>query len=143
MFSWSIEANCQTEAAEDEIWKLWTDVSGWPKWDKGLEWCRLDGPFAIGTKGSLKPAGSPALPFELTDVIPGRSYEDLTCLPFTRLTFTHTLIKLPDGKVQIRHQASCKGLLAPILFLTLRRDLKKGMPQSIRKLAEMAEKGRN
>ncbi len=140
MFSWSVEASCTTSAPKENVWKLWSDVETWPMWDHGLEWCRLDGPFSAGTKGALKPKGSPTVSFELTHVEPGHSYSDLSSLPLTKLKFTHTLEKLSRGQYQIRHRASCKGLLAPILFLTLRRDLKKGMPQSVRKLAEIAEK---
>ncbi len=141
MFIWSVEASCETDAERQKIWQLWSDVPNWPKWDDGLEWCRMDGPFAVGTKGELKPKGAPKVSFVMTDVRPLESYSDLSYLPLTHLTFTHTLEQLPNGKLLIRHRAHCKGLLAPLLYLTLRRDLKKGMPQSVQTLAKIAEQG--
>src|ERR1700681_1183054 len=96
MFVWSVEASCETKASKESVWKLWSDVPNWPKWDDGLEWCRLDGPFAVGTKGELKPEGAPKVRFEITDVRQLESYSDVSFLPLTRLIFTHTLEMLPN-----------------------------------------------
>lgn len=141
MFSWNVEASFVTHAKKEAVWKLWSDVPNWPKWDDGLEWCRIDGPFAVGSKGELKPEGAPKVRFIMTDVRPMESYSDLSFLPLTQLIFTHTMECLPNGKIMIRHRARCKGLLAPLLWLTLRKDLKKGMPRSIQSLARLAETG--
>lgn len=141
MFSWSIEARCPTSAAKEEVWKLWANVATWPQWDHGLDWCRLEGPFAVGTKGTLQPTGSKPFPFVLTHVDPGHGYIDVTQLPLTKLIFTHKLHKLSNVKCEIHHQARCTGLLAPLLYFNLRRALKKGMPQAVAHLAQLAERG--
>ena len=139
MFSWSVEASYKTTAAKEKIWDLWADVPNWPQWDIDLEWSKLEGPFATGGKGSLKPKGGPTFSFKLTQVVPYRSFSVATSLPLTTILFAHILEKGPDGTHQIRHYADCKGLLAPLLFLTLRRSLKKGLPLSVHKISEMAE----
>ena len=56
MFKWSIEASIATSASPKNIWNLWSNVSSWSIWDSdGLEWVKLEGDFAVGTKGTLKP----------------------------------------------------------------------------------------
>jgi hypothetical protein len=38
-------------ADPDAVWKVWTDVAGWPEWDVSKEIAQLDGPFEPGTRG--------------------------------------------------------------------------------------------
>ena len=60
----SIEGNVSTSA----LWGMYSDVSTWPEWDKGIEKIGLDGEFREGTSGTIKPVGQDHLPFRLTKV---------------------------------------------------------------------------
>src|SRR4029453_1508205 len=40
-----------TTASPQAIWDLWADVANRTRWDEGLEWARIDGPFQPGARG--------------------------------------------------------------------------------------------
>ena len=46
-------------------------MSTWPEWDEAVAWARLDGPFAAGTTGALKPKGGPRVSFVIETLEPG------------------------------------------------------------------------
>lgn len=138
MFKWTVQAEIITKASPLEVWNIWTDVSSWPTWDEDLEWSSLNGPFKVGTEGKLKPKGWPVSKFRLIAVKKYKSHSEKTAMPLTKIIFSHSLI--PDNKnVKIIHRVEASGLLAPLLWLTMRKALKKGMPQALKKLAQLAE----
>lgn len=57
----------------------------------------------------------------------------------TEVIFNHFVIPCNQVEVCIIHRVEVSGLLAPILWMTMRRALKKGMPQAIKRLALLAE----
>lgn len=61
-----------------------------------------------------------------------KSFADTTKLPFTTLRFFHEM-----NGFTITHRAVARGLLAPLLYLTLRRKLKKEMPIALKALATL------
>lgn len=139
MWNWSLEASVETTAKPEAVWKLWTNVEGWPRWDHELEWCRLDGPFKVGNKGKLKPKGWFASDFILTEVMENVGYGDITNVPLTQLIFKHRVVPIGNNRVRITHRVMVKGLLAPLFRLTLGKKLKHGLPKAVKKLADMAE----
>ncbi|MGA8164922.1 MAG: SRPBCC family protein [Waddliaceae bacterium] len=140
MFHWTVSEAVHTKASTDEIWSMWQDVHTWPKWDKELDWCEISGPFASGAKGRLKPKGWFAAQFVITKVAEGKSFEDETHMPFTRVVFDHRIQELGNENLII-HSVTTSGLLAPLLWLFLGRKLKKGLRTSIETLAHLAEQG--
>ena len=139
MFKWVVTAEVKTKADPRDVWDLWVDVPSWPKWDHELEWCSLDGPFKVGSTGKLKPKGWMASKFSLISIEEGKSHSDRTEMPFTKVIFSHSLMPSDDGQVIIVHHVEVAGLLAPLLWLTMRRAIKKGLPQAVNKLAQLAE----
>jgi hypothetical protein len=127
-----------TSASASEIWDVWTDVEGWPRWDV-VTAATLDGPFALGATGSVtNPDGSTAA-FEVTAFEDGRSYELTFPLPDAELTIERTLdAGLP---VTFTHRVRIEGPgaapFAELLGPTFRAALP-GAMDAIRRLAEAA-----
>ncbi len=139
MFKWKITASAKAQARPSDVWEIWTDVAAWPKWDHELEWSSLNGPFKVGTEGKLKPKGWPESKFCLISVEEGKAHSDKTQMPFTSIVFNHTMAPCENSQVKIMHTVEVSGLLAPLLWLTMRFALKKGLPKAVEKLAKMAE----
>lgn len=135
---WEIRAEAVSKASAKKIWDIWTDVSAWPVWDHELQWAKLNGPFAVGTRATLKPKGFFASGFEITSAEVERRMSDETKMPFTKVVFDHFLIP-EEGKVRIVHHVRVSGLLAPLLYCTMRLKLAKGLPIAIKALANLAE----
>lgn len=60
-----IKHTIKTTASPAAIWHIWQDVAHWNTWDHGIEYSTLDGPFAEGTTGTLKPKGGPLVSLQL------------------------------------------------------------------------------
>lgn len=139
MFKWSISAEAFVKAQPSDVWSIWIDVSAWPKWDHELEWSSLSGPFQVGTEGQLKPKGWPPSKFRLILVEEGKAHSDKTVMPMTEIIFNHSVAPVENGQVRIVHHVEVRGLLAPLLWFTMRRVLKKGLPKAVNTLAQLAE----
>ena len=56
-------ATATSTAPPSAFFDRWADMASWPEWDTAVAWARLDGPFAEGTTGTLKPTGGPKVRF--------------------------------------------------------------------------------
>lgn len=135
---WSCEYTTETKASSKAVWRLWADVSNWKRWDSEVLWSRLDGPFAVGTSGVLKPKHGPQAKFVLSEVQEELRFVDQTKVIGTTLTFIHELQPMQNG-TKITHRVEITGLLAPVLGATLGRQLKTGLPSAVQNLAQLAE----
>ena len=140
MFTWEINAERTATTSPDNVWNIWKDVPNWPSWDTDLEWSRLNGEFAAGTTGTLKPKGWFASNFTVTEVIPNSIHKDTTYMPFTTLVFSHHVEKINTTQVRIVHNLKVSGLLAPLLWLTMRFQLRKSIPHALENLVQRVEK---
>jgi len=139
MFEWTIQAMSKAHATENDVWEIWTDVASWPKWDQDLEWAALDGEFKTGTKGKLKPKGWFKSYFRITAVENKKYFCNESKMPWTKVIFSHSVAPREESAVQIKHHVRVTGLLAPLLFFTLRNKLKQELPKAVSKLASHAE----
>lgn len=65
----------QVPASAAVVWSVLTDLDAWPRWGPTVRRAVLDdGSFVTGARGTVwTPLGVP-LPFELTEVVPGRRW---------------------------------------------------------------------
>lgn len=139
MWNWEFEVSDEGKAHRERVWEEWASVNRWPKWDADLEWCNLDGNFEQGAKGTLKPKDWKPIPFTLSEVVLNKKFTVTTVMPIgTICEFDHIMEALPSGLLRITHSVKTRGLLAPILRFTLKRSLKKGLPNAIKRLFEIA-----
>jgi hypothetical protein len=83
-------------------------VSRWKAWDEAIETVTLEGAFAVGSRGTLKLHGRPALDYTLTEVTPNVSFSDETKVGPMTVRFTHTLQRLSGG-TKLTHQVTIDG----------------------------------
>lgn len=128
-----------TAASGEAVWALWSDVRTRPDWDAGIEWVELEGPFAAGSEGKLKPAGSRAVRFRMLFAEPGAGFADETKLPLARMRFEHQLAHRSSGGTSITHRVRISGPLAPLFTRVIGRGLARELPETVRRLARRAE----
>jgi hypothetical protein len=132
MFEWSHQV--ETAATPEQVWPLYADVTRWLEWDTGLEGVTLDGPFAVGSRGTLQVEGQPPLTWELTEVVEGQLFTDVTVIPgVATLTFVHRLEAAPTGAV-ITHEVRIDGPAAAQLGPMVTSDT----PEAMESLARIA-----
>lgn len=92
------EGSIATTASPAAIWRLWSDTGSWAQWDPPVERVVLDGPFRVGTTGTLTLAGGIEAAFELTVVRAEECYVD-------RLTLGDLVIEI-DHRVEATDQGA-------------------------------------
>lgn len=140
-FKYSVE----TSAGKDTVWRLWSDVDGWKRFDTALEFSRLsDGDsFGEGASGYLKAKGAPRTRFEILRVNEGVSFLVRLQLPLHHTIDQQRYFAVSDsGATVITHEVSFNGLLSPVIYAVLSRIYKKETRQVVDRLKLLAEQVR-
>ena len=95
----------------EAIFALWAAVDHWHEWDRDIEYARLQGPFAAGTKFELKPKGAPKVTLSFVRVEAHKGYTDLLQFPLARMYGIHDLEERGDGVI-LRITIRVEGPLA-------------------------------
>lgn len=131
------QAHITSAAAPSAFFARWADMATWPQWNTDTEWVRLDGPFAQGATGTLKPKGGPKVRFEVTALVPGREFTDVSRLAGARLTFRHLVSEGPDG-TRVDVTVTLSGPLARAWNLALGKGIKASIQDDLQRLAAAA-----
>ena len=136
--TWHFEHSAESSAHPHDVWLRYLDVNRWCEWSqRGVEWSRIDGPFAVGTKGTSKPPSSLRLRFKLVAVEPDALFASEVKLPGGRLRFEHT-IEPVESASHITHRVVLHGPLAFLYVPMVRKGTEKGLPDGVERLAAMA-----
>jgi hypothetical protein len=139
---WEYEHSIEGSVSRSAIWGLYSDVSAWPQWDRGIEWIKLDGGFEEGVSGTIKPKDQDPLPFRLTRVSVNSGFSDETVVPGAGITigFTHTLESVGEGLTRITHRVSISGPSGESLGPEFGRGITDGIPDTMRSLLTLAQR---
>jgi uncharacterized protein YndB with AHSA1/START domain len=135
---WQFETNITTEADPEQVWAIWTDVGGWPRWHPGIAQASLETPFAEGATGSSRAPGGPRSKLRIGPVEPGRRFVSETILPLTRLRFEHRIEPGKDGGTTITYGVEMSGPATPLIKRVIGSRFEQRMPEALRGLAELA-----
>jgi hypothetical protein len=133
------EASARTTAAPAALFERWGDMATWPEWNADTEWVRLDGPFATGSRGVLKPKGGPKVKFVIESLVPGQEFVDVSLLFGARLTFRHDVTPLPDGGCDVRVAVTMTGPLARVWAGILGSGFRKTLQTDLDRLIALVE----
>jgi len=121
-------ASIEVGAAVDEVWRLISEFEQWPAWGPTVLAVESDATaVGPGVTGRVKTAAGFWLPFEITEVEPGRSWNwKVAGIPATG----HRVESLGDGSGRVE-------FTAPIVIYPYVVVLRRGL----RRLKELAENG--
>ena len=132
-------ATAGSTAAPAAFFSRWADMATWPEWDGAVAWCRLDGPFAAGTTGVLKPRGGPRIRFVIETLESGTGLTDVSSMPGATLRISHRAAVGPDGRTTVDVEVSVDGPLARPWGRLLGRRIARSTPDGLRKLVAVVE----
>jgi len=133
-FSGEINVN----ASPDRIFSLYEDVSNWHQWDPEVASASIEGEFAAGTYGRLKPAKGPGAGIRIVSSERNRFFSVQSRLPLCLLTFEHEL--RPSGKAtKVIHRVYFDGILSFLFSSLVGSQIRKGLPDTLRGLKQAAE----
>ncbi len=128
-----------TTGTAADVWRLWTDVSLWKRWDTGLADATIDGPFEQGAVGTIIPKRGRDAGFTVTDLDPGVAYTFATDLPGARLCIRRDFVEGPA--TTFRHIVWFEGATARIWAAVLGRGFRRELPAAMAILSERASAG--
>ncbi|MFI9509493.1 SRPBCC family protein [Nocardia sp. NPDC052566] len=130
-------AQATSTAAPAAFFAKWADMATWPEWNNDTEWVRLDGPFAQGSTGTLKPKGGPKVGFvieKLTD----SEFVDVSELIGARLTFAHR-VAVDGDRTTVTVTVSIDGPLRWLWTKVMGADLAESVQPDLDALVAEAE----
>ena len=131
-------ASATSTAPPAAFFARWGDMDTWPEWDEAIVWTRLDGPFAVGTTGVLKPKGGPKVTFVIETLEPGSEFTDVSSMPGARLRIRHR-VAVDDGRTRVEIEVSIEGPLGWLWRRVVGTGIATSTPEGLRRLGEVAE----
>ncbi len=135
---WTHEHTAETALAPEAVWKVLRDIDNWARWDTSMEAVKLEGPFAVGARVTMTPAGQDPITSVLTAIRENELYADETDLGDVTLHFSHALTRLPDGGTRIAHRLEITGPKADELGPELGPAITADFPDAMRALLAYA-----
>lgn len=135
---WDFQHSVETRARRDFVWAFWTNVDNWA-FDSSIEWVRLYGPFASGTKGETKSPGLAPVGWVLDEVHAEKEAVIEMDLTEATLRFHWRFEDIAEGGTRITQHATLTGSNAESFVEQAAPMFEKGIPQGMQRLASEIE----
>jgi hypothetical protein len=120
----------------DNIWPIWTDVNNWANWHGDLDYCKMEGPFAVGNYFMLKPKGAPAVKIMLTEIEEGRRFTDCTTFFGAKMYDTHEIEETEEG-LRLTNTLTVTGPLKWLWVKLVAQNVAVTVPQDMEELVKL------
>lgn len=130
------EERTTTTASAAQVWALWSDFGTWSEWDPAVQAVVLDGPFRVGTTGTMTLTGGIQAPFVLEEVVPDAAYVDVLTLGELTIRIDHRVVDSVTG-AEVSVRTTIDGPGADAIGPMVTGDA----PKALRALVEIAERG--
>ena len=129
----------ETTASPDRVWRIWSDMSTWGRWNPNVTSMDWNGGFADGTTGVMNTPSGQHHKMQLVDVTPLSGFALLTSVvPGTRFRF-NCRIEPAGGKTRISQTVEVGGPLGPVMQGMLGPQVSKEFGTLLANLAKQAE----
>ncbi len=138
----SLKLAVETTASKETIWRLWSDVENWKKFDTILQYSYLkdNAEFTEGAIGYLKAKGAPKTKFELIEVNDGVSFiEELKVPLYQTIKLQRYFEENENGLTTFVHEVNFRGGLRHIYYALLAGTFKKELGVVMGNLKKVAE----
>jgi hypothetical protein len=137
---WTAEHSTVTMVEPKALWSIWTSPAGWPGHNPRLEWARLDGPLAVGSKIVSKPKGMMRTSMTITALDPYEHFTMEAKVPFGKATFDHFATPNAQGNsIEFTYRLTITGALTPVLRRMFGDEMARVMAPTMDKIIEEAE----
>lgn len=131
-----------TKAKKSTVWRLWSDVENWKKFDTLLEYSHLDDgqKFEQGATGVIKADGASKTRFELSEVTQGVSFTERLYVPlYQSIELKRYFEESEQGDTVFTHEVVFRGRLRFLIYAIAAGAFKKELPLVMRRLKAVAE----
>jgi hypothetical protein len=126
-------------ATADKVWKIWSDMSTWGRWNPNVWTMECQNGSASGTTGVMNTRAGQHHKMKLVNIVPGRSFAlETSVLPGTMFRFNRR-IELVSGKTTVGQWVEVKGPLGPLVGGILGPQVSREFANLLANLAREAE----
>lgn len=137
---WTHEVSVETTASPEAIWRLWSNVDGWPGWNGDIEHIELDGEFAAGSRISMTPIGQEAVALRIAEVAENELFVDEVDLGDALIRTVHRLDRGEEDRLTVVYRMEITGAAADELGPQLGPEITADFPQTLAALVQRAER---
>jgi uncharacterized protein YndB with AHSA1/START domain len=136
---WECEHTVETTAAPQALWRHWSDVAAWPRWNAGIETIEIDGPFAVGTTITMTTPGQEPIPLRIVELVPGAVFTDEMDAGDFVVRTAHRLETLAGGGTRVIYRTEITGPAADEIGPKLGPEITDDFPEVLAALVTLAE----
>jgi len=127
------------EVSKEQMWRLFADVNNWHKWDKGIEFAKIEGNFEKGNYFTLRPKGGPNVKVELLETVENHRFLDVTNFPLAKMYDLHTFKDSVDG-LKVTNTITVKGILGFLWVKIVAQKIADALPTDMQEQINAAAK---
>ena len=138
------EATIDVAAPAERVFGVYTDVEHWPDWTASVTSVeRLDqGPLRVGSRARIKQPRLPVTVWEVTGLVPGRSFTWVARGPGIVSTGSHAVSPMAgEDRVKVTASLEQAGPLGPFLGFLTRRLTDRYLDTEVRGIKAYCERG--
>jgi hypothetical protein len=139
---WEKEYSVVTQAQPEQIWRLWTDVAGWPAWNGDIERIELIGPFAPGSRILMTPIGEEPVELRIAAIREPELFVDEADLGEIVVRTAHRVEQIDSARSLVTYRMEITGPAADTLGPQIGPEISGDFPQTLAALVARAESGR-
>jgi hypothetical protein len=130
----------QSSASADEVWTIWTNPTEWAG-DVGdvIVMAKIDGPFAVGAKITMRVKGHPPLKLTVTRIHPPMLWTGVARVPGLTETIDH-LVEPTGAGTLITQRTVFTGPLASVAARLLGKTVRKTFAATTAHFGRLAER---
>jgi hypothetical protein len=136
---WETEHSIETSATQEEIWRLWADVAGWPAWNADIEQIELTGRFEAGSMIRMTPIGQEPIELRIVEAVEPELFVDEADLGEIVVRTIHRAERLDGTRVRVTYRMEITGPASDTLGPQIGPEISGDFPQTLAALVERAE----
>jgi hypothetical protein len=137
---WTNEQSIETAASPKAIWRLWSDVAGWPEWNADIEHIEISGPFAAGSTISMTPIGQDPVELRIAEAVEPDLFVDEANLGDVVVRTIHRVERLEGDRSRVTYRMEISGPAADSVGPELGPQISADFPQTLAALVQHAER---
>jgi hypothetical protein len=137
---WTSEHSIETTSSAKAIWRLWSDVAGWPEWNSDIEHIEISGPFAAGSTITMTPVDQDPVELRIAEAVEPDLFVDEASVGDVVVRTIHRVEPLADDRNRVSYRIEISGPAADRVGSELGPQISRDFPETLSSLVRQAER---